>query len=112
MDVTIEITGNFTARVQDVAHPVHAINRLRKFLEENNFAIGVDSSFGYKPASPISLDFDEMEIAGRLDVEKHVTEPSTWLDKVEVETIESMLWMLEKPTAQRLKDLIAENNIV
>jgi hypothetical protein len=112
MDVVIEVPTMLRIEVDDVAHPVHAVNRLRKYFRHNIVSVDVDTLLGYVPEGNISIKLDQTDLIQRLDVEEHVVEPSVWLDKADIEQIVRISWMLDEPVSERLQKLIEKYNTV
>jgi hypothetical protein len=111
MDVTIEINAPLKIVVEDVAHPVHAINRLAKFLRENEFVLSTDAFSGYNPPGEISIQMDLLNTANELNVDKHVVDPPVWLDQGDIDSINALSWLLDAPTADRVRKLIKEHRL-
>lgn len=112
MECIIEVDAKLTLTVDGVAHPVHAINRMKKYLRENRFTLTADTRFGYHPFGDISIDLDLEDVANKLDVDTHIVSPSTWMDKGEIEQLSKVLWMLDEDVANKVTRLIEEHNSV
>ena len=109
MDVTIQVDGRFIFTVEGTAHPTHAVNRVKKFLRENTFAIArIPGGFGYRPESPITIQFDEMDLSRRVDIDD-VVEPKVWFDRNEQEALDHLL-RHDGELRRKLQKLIDENN--
>jgi hypothetical protein len=108
MDVTIEMTGKFKFLVCDVAHPTHAVNRMKKYLRTANFSL-IASPRTYHPGGVIITEVDKRDLLDNISVE-HVTDPSTWFDKREVQAVERALQHVDPKTARKVRQVISEGN--
>jgi hypothetical protein len=109
MDCTINISVPVRAIVRDVAHPQHAISRLKKYIRENTVTVEVDTFLGYEPGG-ITIGIDKDFMHSNLDVEEHVTDPPYWMDKQDTDRIKELvsLGLLDKSTSRRLLRMIEE----
>jgi len=112
MECTIEATTKITIVAEGVTHPTHAINRVKKYLRENNFEIVSSRTFGsYIPPQPISLQFNELKLASTL-TEDDVIEPNIWFDRREIDQIHTALRSrgVDVQLRDKIGRLIDENN--
>jgi len=112
MDVVIEVIGKFTLTVEDVAHPTHGVNRVKKYLRDSTFQVIQRPGFQcYMPPSPITIQFDENDLARAID-EDNVVTPEMWFDRGEMDQIHQAMRSsgIDIQTRDKIGRLMEENN--
>ena len=72
--------------VDNVNSAEHAVNRLKKYLEENVFEVGALPPLTYNPGGEIMMDFNEFDVAKDVSLET-IVNPPHWFSQMEQQAI-------------------------